>query len=98
MSSTAISRRLSAPTIRCGTWGVRQAPFYVIMGTTMPAVLAEVNFLSNRTDAGMMDSARFREETARGLYRGIVAYYRTVHPEERALRASAHVAGGGFAP
>ena len=78
--------------------GVRQAPFYVIMGTTMPAVLAEVNFLSNRTDAGMMDSARFREETARGLYRGIVAYYRTVHPEERALRASAHVAGGGFAP
>jgi N-acetylmuramoyl-L-alanine amidase len=78
--------------------GIRQAPFYVIMGTTMPAVLAEVNFLSNRTDAGMMDSSRFREETARGLYRGIVAYYRTVHPEERALRASAHVAGGGFAP
>ena len=78
--------------------GIRQAPFYVIMGTTMPAVLAEVNFLSNSTDAGMMDSARFREETARGLYRGIVAYYQTVHPEERALRASAHVAGGGFAP
>ena len=78
--------------------GIRQAPFYVIMGTTMPAVLAEVNFLSNNTDAGMMDSAHFREETARGLYRGIVAYYQTVHPEERALRASAHVAGGGFAP
>ncbi len=61
--------------------GVRQAPFYVIMGTTMPAVLTEVNFLSNRTDARLMDSARFREKTALALYRGIVAYYRNVHPE-----------------
>ncbi len=61
--------------------GIRQAPFYVIMGTTMPAVLTEVNFLSNRTDARLMDSPRFREKTARALYRGIVAYYASVHPE-----------------
>jgi len=78
--------------------GIRQAPFYVIMETTMPAVLAEVNFLSNNTDAGMMDSPRFREEAARGLYRGIVAYYRAVHPEDRALRASARLAGQEIAP
>ena len=61
--------------------GIRQAPFYVIMGTTMPAVLTEVNFLSNRTDARLMDSPRFREKTAMALYQGIVAYYASVHPE-----------------
>ncbi len=61
--------------------GIRQAPFYVIMGTTMPAVLTEVNFLSNRTDARLMDSSRFRQKTAMALYRGIVAYYASVHPE-----------------
>lgn len=63
--------------------GIRQAPFYVIMGTTMPAVLAEINFLSNRSDARLMDSGRFREETAIGLYRGIIAYFKSVHPETR---------------
>jgi N-acetylmuramoyl-L-alanine amidase len=63
--------------------GVRQAPFYVIMGTSMPAVLAEVNFLSNRSDARLMDSPRFREETAIGLYRGIISYFENIHPETR---------------
>ncbi len=72
--------------------GIRQAPFYVIMGTTMPAVLTEVNFLSNRTDARLMDSSRFREETALALYRGIVAYYANVHPESRIPDASASLA------
>lgn len=72
--------------------GIRQAPFYVIMGTTMPAVLTEVNFLSNKTDARLMDSSRFREETALALYRGIVAYYINVHPESRIPVVSAKLA------
>lgn len=64
--------------------GIRQAPFYVIMGTVMPAVLAEINFLSNRSDARLMSDSGYREHVAVGLYQGIVQYYRRVHPEIQA--------------
>ncbi len=64
--------------------GIRQAPFYVIMGTAMPAVLTEINFLSNRSDARLMSDSGYREHVAVGLYHGIVQYYRRVHPEMQA--------------
>jgi N-acetylmuramoyl-L-alanine amidase len=76
-----LSHKLRARYPEVRDLGVRQAPFYVIMGTTMPAVLAEVNFLSNRPDARLMESSRFREQTAVGLYQGIIAYFENVHPE-----------------
>ncbi|OOH74650.1 hypothetical protein BOX24_01470 [Leptospirillum ferriphilum] len=64
--------------------GIRQAPFYVIMGTSMPAALTEINFLSNPEDARIMASRTYRKLVARALYRGIVQYYRQVHPEIQA--------------
>lgn len=70
------------PTVR--DLGIRQAPFYVIMGTAMPAVLTEINFLSNRRDARLMADTAYREQVAIGLYRGIVQYYLRVHPEVQA--------------
>ncbi|MDA8059835.1 MAG: N-acetylmuramoyl-L-alanine amidase [Nitrospiraceae bacterium] len=73
-------------------FGVKHAPFYVIMGTSMPAVLTEVNFLSNRKDAALMAQGRYRQRVAEGLYKGIVDYDRWVHPEKinRLARASIH--------
>lgn len=64
--------------------GIRQAPFYVIMGTAMPAALTEINFLSNPGDARIMASSRYRSQVAYALYRGIVRYYHQVHPEIQA--------------
>ena len=64
--------------------GIRQAPFYVIMGTAMPAALTEINFLSNPEDARIMASRRYRQMVAQALYRGIVQYYRQIHPEIQA--------------
>ena len=73
-------------------FGIKHAPFYVIMGTSMPAVLTEINFLSNRKDAALMAQGRYRQRVAEGLYRGIVSYDRWVHPEKtnRLARANLH--------
>ncbi len=73
-------------------FGVKHAPFYVIMGTSMPAVLTEVNFLSNRRDAALMAQGSYRQRVAEGLYRGIVSYDRWVHPEtvNRLAKAQIH--------
>ena len=72
-------------------FGIKHAPFYVIMGTSMPAVLTEVNFLSNRKDAALMAKGRYRQLVAEGLYRGIISYDRWVHPETINRLASANL-------
>jgi N-acetylmuramoyl-L-alanine amidase len=41
--------------------GVRQAPFRVLMGAMMPAVLVEVGFISNPTEEQRLASEEYRE-------------------------------------
>ena len=54
--------------------GVKEASFVVLTGTTMPAILAEVSFVSSPTDATSLESAAYRQRIAEALYKGVVAY------------------------
>ncbi len=54
--------------------GVKKAPFVVLIGARMPAVLAEVSFLSNPVDERLLNRPQYRQRIAEGLYRGIVSY------------------------
>ena len=54
--------------------GVIERPgLYVLRRTNMPAVLVEMGFITNPTDAELM--AYSPELFARGIYRGILEYY-----------------------
>lgn len=55
-------------------WGVRRAPFIVLVATDMPAILAEVSCLSNPQDAEMLRNQAYRQKIAESLYRGIRSY------------------------
>jgi N-acetylmuramoyl-L-alanine amidase len=55
-------------------WGVKRAPFIVLVATEMPAVLAEVGCLSNEKEAAMLRKPEYRQEIARALFSGIRAY------------------------
>jgi N-acetylmuramoyl-L-alanine amidase len=55
-------------------WGVKRAPFIVLVATEMPAVLAEVGCLSNEKEAAMLRKPEYRQEIANALLRGIRAY------------------------
>ncbi len=55
-------------------WGVRRAPFIVLVATEMPAILAEVGCLSNEREAEMLRSGAYREQIAQALFHGIHAY------------------------
>jgi N-acetylmuramoyl-L-alanine amidase len=55
-------------------WGVKRAPFVVLMATEMPAVLAEVGCLSNEHDAGMLRQPQYRQRIAEALLNGIRVY------------------------
>jgi N-acetylmuramoyl-L-alanine amidase len=57
-------------------YGVREANFAVLRASEMPAVLAEVAFLSNEGDAAKLADPRFRELLAEGIANGIIEYFR----------------------
>jgi N-acetylmuramoyl-L-alanine amidase len=58
--------------------GVRHAPFIVLIGARMPSILAEVAFISNPRDEGVLGAADGRKAMARALYEGIVGYVQTL--------------------
>jgi hypothetical protein len=55
--------------------GVRQANYFVLRNTTMPAILVEVGYLSNPEEEANLKDPEFREKAAEGIFRGIAAYY-----------------------
>jgi N-acetylmuramoyl-L-alanine amidase len=63
-----------APSVRGVNRGVKQAPFYVLVGAEMPAVLTEVGFVSNPQQEKALRSARVQDEIAEAIARSILAY------------------------
>lgn len=65
--------------------GVKQAPFIVLAGANMPAVLSEISFVSNANDETLLLESGQRQRIADGLYRGIAAYLDGLHgiPQNR---------------
>jgi N-acetylmuramoyl-L-alanine amidase len=54
--------------------GVKQAPFYVLAGARMPAVLLEVGFISNGAEATRLRTAAHQEKIAGAIADGIAAW------------------------
>lgn len=54
--------------------GVKQAPFRVLRGTEMPAVLVELGFLSNPDEEKKLQDATYRSELAEALTRAVERY------------------------
>lgn len=64
--------------------GVKQAPFRVLVGAAMPAVLVEVAFISNPDEEKLLAADAFQGRVAAALARGIGRY-----EAERVRRATA---------
>jgi N-acetylmuramoyl-L-alanine amidase len=54
--------------------GVKQAPFFVLIGARMPSVLVEVSFISNRKEEKRLKSNRYLDRVAEGIVNGIKSY------------------------
>jgi N-acetylmuramoyl-L-alanine amidase len=67
---------LSAKTMdtRSKDRGVKKAPFVVLIGASMPSVLAEIGFVSNAHDESVMRREEYRQRTAEALYKGLSSY------------------------
>ena len=54
--------------------GVKQAPFYVLIGAEMPAILVEVGFLSNSRERERLVDRAYQERITDGISDGIRRY------------------------
>jgi N-acetylmuramoyl-L-alanine amidase len=78
---------LTAPVVRTGTKqqqlqqqqqqrdrGIKKAPFIVLIGASMPSVLAEIGFLSNTKEELLLKRPEYRQKIAEALLKGIMQY------------------------
>jgi N-acetylmuramoyl-L-alanine amidase len=58
--------------------GVKQAPFLVLLGASMPSVLAEISFITNKQEAAMLKSEKGRQRIAEALFAGVLRYQQSL--------------------
>jgi N-acetylmuramoyl-L-alanine amidase len=71
---TGLFHELAGVNDRVLNRGIKTAPLVVLVGTRMPAILAEVSCVSNADEARRLATPEYRSEVARGLSAGLRAY------------------------
>jgi N-acetylmuramoyl-L-alanine amidase len=70
----ALYATLSATSPDIRNRGIKDSAFAVLTGTTMPAILTEISFVSSPADERNLQSAAYRQQIAEALYQGIARY------------------------
>jgi N-acetylmuramoyl-L-alanine amidase len=70
----ALYATLSATSPDIRNRGIKDSAFAVLTGTTMPAILTEISFVSSPADEHNLQSATYRQQIAEALYQGIARY------------------------
>jgi N-acetylmuramoyl-L-alanine amidase len=60
--------------------GVKQAPFYVLLGAQMPSILIETAFISNPRECKRLVNPKFQDRIAEGIVQGIRKYIKATSP------------------
>src|ERR1039457_2145270 len=70
----AIYKKVGGHYLGVRNLGVKQGPFYVLVGATMPSILVETSFLSNEREEERLKDAKYQEIVAGGIMEGIRGY------------------------
>ena len=60
--------------------GVKQAPFYVLLGAHMPAILIETAFISNSRECKRLINSKYQDRVAEAIVAGIRKYVKEINP------------------
>lgn len=80
---TALYRSLRQTNPDVENRGVKMAPFVVLVGTQMPAILVEISCLSNDDEVKLLTSSEYREKIAMALFKGIRSYAGRLNRSDR---------------
>ncbi|MCF8075950.1 MAG: N-acetylmuramoyl-L-alanine amidase [Desulfotignum sp.] len=62
--------------------GVKQAPFYVLLGARMPAILVETSFVSNKLECERLLDAAYRDDLCDAIATGVQKYVDATNPRQ----------------
>jgi len=62
--------------------GVKQAPFYVLLGARMPSILIETSFISNKTECKRLMSVSYQTAICNTITDGVAKYIDTTNPKQ----------------
>jgi N-acetylmuramoyl-L-alanine amidase len=65
---------------RVNNKGVKQAPFYVLLGAQMPAILIETSFISNPKECKRLINAKYQERLCEAIVNGVKKYIKETNP------------------
>jgi len=60
--------------------GVKQAPFYVLLGAQMPSILIETSFISNSRECKRLNNAKYQDHLCNAIVKGIRSYMKETNP------------------
>ena len=60
--------------------GVKQAPFYVLLGAQMPSILIETSFISNPRECKRLNNSRYQDHLCDAIANGIRSYIKEINP------------------
>lgn len=55
--------------------GVREAPFWVLVGAQMPAILIELGYITHKTEGKNLGKTAYQKKLAEGIANGVDAYF-----------------------
>ncbi|MCK5294035.1 MAG: N-acetylmuramoyl-L-alanine amidase, partial [Arcobacteraceae bacterium] len=55
--------------------GVREGPFWVLVGAQMPSILIEVGYISHPTESKRIYTKNYQKKIADGIANGVVSYF-----------------------
>ncbi len=59
--------------------GVKQAPFYVLLGARMPSILVETSFISNKRECNRLKASAYQDRICDSIVDGIQKYIKESH-------------------
>jgi N-acetylmuramoyl-L-alanine amidase len=77
---TSLYSRMRKHYTRIKNLGVKQAPFYVLLGAQMPSVLIETSFTSNARECKRLITAKYQQQLCVGIVNGIRNYIKETNP------------------
>ncbi|MGB8333834.1 MAG: N-acetylmuramoyl-L-alanine amidase, partial [Desulfobacterales bacterium] len=60
--------------------GVKQAPFYVLLGAQMPSILVETSFISNPRECQRLLDPKYQDRLCEGIVLGVKKYIKDTNP------------------
>jgi N-acetylmuramoyl-L-alanine amidase len=74
--------------------GVKQAPFYVLLGAQMPAILVETGFISNPRESKRLVNAQYQQRICEAIIMGVKKYIKEITPTAGRTKHLEVVIGG----